>query len=431
METILRYLEKHALSSPQRIELPAPDAALKCCIVIPCLAELGNIDRVLSSLERGSNRLCEAEVLVVINNPTGADQVTLSNNLETLKELRHRPMESLSVHALDYASPGASLPPGQAGVGLARRLGMDLALQRLLESGNAAQGIVACLDADSPVEPGYVDSLLKSFAGDHPPLGAICSYEHPIPDDPALAQAIIAYELWMRYFELGLLLAKSPFSYPTIGSCLVASARGYALADGMPPRQAGEDHYFLQKLAKVSGPKPIGRIRTTVVRPEARISKRVPFGTGRAICRCLEEGPHCYLSAEPPVAFFDLRRFFSAFEEGFSNLEFLRSAASSHLLAFLETDRAWPILSSIRRNHTHPSRFALALHQWFDGLRIVRYAHACERSFGRTWIFDALAEVLEALGFSSWTSHLPRPEPPVPDLRLQREWLECLRANQR
>jgi hypothetical protein len=52
----------------------------------------------------------------------------------------------------------------------------------------------------------------------------------------------------------------------------------------MNKRAAGEDFYFLNKLAKVGR---IDYIRETCVHPSARVSTRVPFGTGKRIERFL------------------------------------------------------------------------------------------------------------------------------------------------
>ncbi len=418
--TIERYLDRHAIEIPEADSLPSPAGGLKLCVVIPCLAEREGIGGVIDSLVRGSSRLDEAEVIVVVNNPPGADPEVLADNLRTLDDLRGTGDIPVPVHALDRASSGKELPADRAGVGLARRTGMDLALRRLVSAGEVRRAAIACLDGDSPVSPGYADALLAVFDASDPPLGGVCTCAHPVPEDPGLAAAIVAYEIWMRYFELGLRLAGSPFSYPTIGSCLVASASGYALADGMPPRRAGEDFYFAQKLIKVSGGRSMERIRDAVVHPAARASSRVPFGTGRAVLRCLEDGLDCYRTVEPPDAFFDLRRWFAALEDGFARPDRLRRAAAPRLFDFLAGERAFEVIDSIRTNQPDAGHFALAVHHWFDGLRCVRYAHRCERELGRVWAFDAIVEVLAGLGIEV-------PRPPDPSLELAREWLQRLR----
>lgn len=426
-DAIKRYLQHHALAVPESAGLPEPFPRLKLVVVIPSLAERDNLGAVLRSLVPGSKRLAEAEVVVVVNSGEHPDPGVLENNQGTLADLRTGKSAPLRVLGLDRATPGKWFSRKTAGVGLARRVGLDLALVRLARAGQAHRAAIACLDADSPVAPGYIDSVLAFFDQDDPPLGALSAYAHPMPADPALAAASVAYELWLRYFETGLLLAGSLFAYPTIGSCIVASPLGYALADGMPPRQAGEDFHFLQRLIKVSAPRPLARMNTTRVFPTARVSDRVLFGTGQGMRRCLSEGLEFYQQVEPPEPFLEIRKFISDLPEGFSGLAAVREKTPPRLGAFLEAERAWPVLEKIRRNHSTVPRFLQAVQQWFDGLRIVRYVNQYVRENGRVWIFDALLKVFGELQQADRLADLPFPRPGQTDLELHRKWLERMR----
>jgi glycosyltransferase involved in cell wall biosynthesis len=395
---IHRYLSKQAMTIPEMESLDPPADGLRLCVVIPCLAERSGIAEVIDSLEKGSQRLSQVEVIVVVNNPADPGPAVLRDNLDTLDDLRCRaPGNRIALRLVDRASAGCWLPKKKAGVGLARRIGMDLALHRLVESGRADRSAIACLDGDSPVSLGYVDKLLEVFDSPDPPLGGVCRCHHPLPEEPGPAAAIVIYETWMRYFELGLRLSGSPFSFPTIGSCLVVSALGYALADGMAPRAAGEDFHFFQKIIKLCGTDRPYQIPTWV-HPSPRLSDRVPFGTGRAMLHCQREGVKRYLYVEPPETFLDLKIFFDALNPGFFQPEILREAASHRLKDFLDSERAWPILESIRQNQPDADHFGLAVHHWFDGLRCVRYSHHCLREIGSKWLYSALVGVLSELG---------------------------------
>ncbi len=424
---ITRYLQRHALAPRADEALPAPGPGLRLCVVIPALAEGERLPAVLDSLERAASEPEAVEVIAVVNNPADAPAAVVADNAASLAALRAR-SGPLRIIALDRSSPGRAFTPGRAGVGLARRAGMDLALARLAAAGNPERAAIACLDADSPVEPGYVDTLLGAFDRSAQPLGGVCECRHPIPDDPDRAGAILAYETWMRTFELGLRLAGSPFSYPTIGSCLVASATGYALADGMPTRQAGEDFYFAQKLIKLSAGRGLARLAGAVVEPAARLSDRVPFGTGRAMLRCADEGADAYRRMEPAEAFGDLRRWFAAFGPGFADAGALERAAGSRLEAFLRAEGAFAALARIRANQPDADRFAFAAHCWFDGLKCVRYTHAVEAELGRQWAFDALGAILEGLELTAPFADLRPPRPGDPELGLHRAWLDRLRT---
>jgi len=366
-----RYLKDHAEEYTETLP-PVPDD-LRLCIVIPALAERGNIGAVLDSLPEKDDRF---EVIVVVNHKEGASAEIVENNAGTVEDVSGRALIIERVFPADVA-----------GVGAARRAGMDLALRRLVAAGRPEKSAIACLDADSPVDPGYVEGILSVFGGDSPPAAGICACRHPIPDDADQAKAIVAYELWLRYMEQGFRFCGSPYAFQTIGSCTVVSPRAYALADGMPRRQAGEDFYFLQKIAKV-----FGRVvdLDVTVRPSARVSNRVPFGTGRAMIRCRDDGPDYYLYAEPPRAFKDLKKFF---EGAAADLAGMREAASPLLASFIDKHGGWAVLEDIRQNSADAEHFAFGVHTWFDSLQVVRYARRCKAEYGGVWILDALSEL--------------------------------------
>ena len=282
MQSIPDYLKRCSLLPYVGVALPAPEPELKLAVVIPSLAERKNLKPVLDSLAQGSRRLAEAEVLVVVNNAVHADPAVAEDNAGTLQDMLEVRIPGLKVFALDYASPGRALPDSKAGVGLARRVGLDAALARLWQAGNAKRSAIACLDADSPVAPGYLDALLEVFDSDDPPVAGICAYTHPEPEDRRLAESATYYELWLRYLEYGLRIARTPYAYQTVGSCLAVSALGYAQVSGMEPRQAGEDFHFLRKLIKLSGEKSLARILG------ARVFPRRGF---RSACRSAPGGP--------------------------------------------------------------------------------------------------------------------------------------------
>ena len=63
-----------------------------------------------------------------------------------------------------------------------------------------------------------------------------------------------------------------------MGSCIAIPARAYAAVRGFPRKNAAEDFYVLDKLAKVG---TISRLSGSPLLLEGRISDRVPFGTGQ------------------------------------------------------------------------------------------------------------------------------------------------------
>lgn len=392
---MLKVVEKYLRTLarlPERTNWLEPSPKLKLSIVIPSLAEFENLPEVLRSLQ-ASRKLDEAEVLVVVNHSDQATPEVRENDQRTLDLLKAWPQSGLRVLVLDHASTGRALPHAQAGVGLARRLGLDAALARLAQAGSVERSALAWLDADSPVAPGYIDALLAYFEVEPQPLAGICLYQHTQPTEPAARQAIQLYVKWLEYLEMGLTVAGSLFAFPAIGSCVVVSARGYTQVHGIEPRKAAEDFHFLRKLQKLNGPKPLGRIPGTMVYPSARISNRVPFGTGKAMSQFEQEGPGRFERVDPPEAFFELRAFFQAVPEGFHELARLKAAAAPLLSEFLEKEGAWEVFSRFQRTYPGPEQFHLAIQHWLDSLRIIRFLHRVGRIKGQVVLSTALADL--------------------------------------
>ncbi len=109
---------------------------------------------------------------------------------------------------------------------------------------------------------------------------AIYFFDHRFDEDPDVAEAARLYEISLRYYTLGLAWAGSPYAYEAMGSCIAVRPDAYAGVRGFPKKNAAEDFYFLNKVAKVGS---IERLAGAPVLLEGRISDRVPFGTGKAV----------------------------------------------------------------------------------------------------------------------------------------------------
>src|SRR5690606_7060656 len=109
--------------------------------------------------------------------------------------------------------------------------------------------------------------------GDSPAL-ALHSFHHPRTGE--YAQSMALYDWFLAYYVAGLRHAGSPYALFTLGSILRFSLDAYSKVRGFPKKEAGEDFYFVSKLAK------IGSVHQGASRIELapRPSPRVPFGTG-------------------------------------------------------------------------------------------------------------------------------------------------------
>lgn len=263
-------------------------------IVIPSLAEYDRIQTCIKSLENNNQKLLQRTlIIIVVNNSENASFDIIENNRKTF-ELLLNYNGILNINFVDAFSKGKSLTKKLAGVGFARKIGLDLALTKF-DYESSRKNILFCLDADCEVESNYLEVVTNKF-NNQSLNSAVIEYEHKINDEEPEARAIVCYETFLRYFRLGLIYAKSHYDYHAIGSTIICNVQAYIKAGGMNSKQAGEDFYFLEKLAKQN---KIDIIKETIVYPSPRKSWRVPFGTGQRINRYLKKVQDEYLVYNP------------------------------------------------------------------------------------------------------------------------------------
>jgi hypothetical protein len=371
---VFKYLASRAQSGPWHIG-GCDRADFAAAVVIPALAEEESLTATLDSLAANpADLLARTLVLVVINHRQDTDPRDRQINHADLRRLRREApgRRPLQLAWVDAASEGLELPAKTGGVGLARRIGFDLALARL-DLSLPAPFLVA-LDADTLVAPDYLPALYRHFAT-CAAGGAVLPFEHQAGSDAAEQRAIERYELFLRHYVLGLELAGSPYAFHTVGSALACRAEAYAGAGGMNRRPAGEDFYFLQQLAKTAG---VARLRGTLVRPSARPSGRTPFGTGRSVARLLA-GETDAVSFYHADCFRILGRWLRLVAGnptlGGEELTTLAAAIGEDLPDYLRTIGFAGAWERLRRNHGRPEPLLKAFHCWFDGLATLRLIH--------------------------------------------------------
>ena len=359
-----RYLKSRAVVSPWSL---AGDTRgnVEAAVVIPALAEAAGLSATLTSVaESDPQLLCRTLVIVVVNNRPDAGEGVRRDNQIVLDWLASRPLPVLRLAWINAAGAGLELPAGQ-GVGLARKIGFDMALQRLDWGRNP---FLISLDADTLVDPDYLAAVFRHFASPGT-AGAVIPFRHQQGADRLQEEAIRSYELYLRSYQFGLAQAGSLYAYHSIGSAFACRARGYIEAGGMNRRLAGEDFYFLQQLNKVGG---VSLLCGTVVHPAARSSARVPFGTGRIVeqhQRGVRSGYH-FVDCR---AFSLLRDWLTLIEEDSeATAETLlrRARQLSMVLAdFIEERRFAQTWDRLQKNHRSEQQRIRAFHHWFDALR--------------------------------------------------------------
>jgi hypothetical protein len=372
---------------------PDPHPGLKISVCIPVYNESG-LERCLDSLFQctcgeSSDDIAEAasssrgdfhaEVLILINAPSEAPAEVLEQNHSTLKTasswISKHSHPCLDFHVMLDHSFGRK----EAGVGTARKILMDEAVRRFNFLENSG-GIIACMDADALVQPNYLEALLKHFehGTDPAPEGCSLRFEHPlVPETPTTSEtfspevydAIARYELHMRYYLQAVRFTGYPYAFHTVGSAFALQAGVYCMEGGMNRRQAGEDFYFIQKVAQRG---QWSQCKSTCVIPSPRPSDRVPFGTGAMVRRLSREGE--------TMLSYDLRPF-AMLRELFQKVV-VTSEIPDVLRSFLEEQEYEKALEEIRRNSGSEAAFRKRYWRWFNMFRIMKFLHhARERGY--------------------------------------------------
>jgi len=407
LERARRFLGKRAGFLPNRLVSGDLDG-IRRVVVIPVLAEEESLFKTLDSLGRsGAQELAQTLVICVVNNRAephaGPEQVAANQRtLAHLDNLVHRRAAatqpridtiSLRLAYVDASSPGREIGP-KMGVGEGRRIGLDLGLSVLTEN-SEHRGLLICLDADTLVEADYLREVQKHF-DTRSSWAAVVGYAHTLPTEARGRAAIVRYELFLRYHELGLRSAHSPYGFPTIGSTMVARSDAYVAAGGMNRRQAGEDFYFLQELAKTGG---VSRVDSTAVHPSARSSDRVPFGTGATVGLHLsgaDDGSTVYHPESYKILGAWLSMVGNGLDRGASELLAGAESIAPQLREFLELNEFEEVWPRLQQNAAHHEGLESQFHRWFDAFKTLKLIHFLrDHQLSRFPIFDAIRELLD------------------------------------
>lgn len=412
------YLRRYSVGERWKIIANTTDN-VSLVVVIPAYAEKEMLFSTLASLGRNNPSALEsAFVLCVVNNKNNSPAEVVENNQQTIGYLdllvkRKSLSECQPDNALyplltevadagmklgyvDASSNGYEISRDNGGVGTARKIGMDSAL-RLLKEQSVSNGVIVSLDADTLVQNNYLDVLRNYFAPDI--KTAIVAYEHQVPVDDLHRAAILCYEIFLRYWVLGLRYAQSPWAFHSIGSTISVSAGAYLEVRGMNKKEAGEDFYFLNKLAKVGS---IDYIKETRVFPSSRPSYRVPFGTGKRIERFLTGKPDEEYRLYDPRIFSVLARWLALMQRCYfmEGEDILKKSGMIHgaLPSFLEENKFRVTWAKIRLVARDEKTLAKHFHDWFDGFKTLKLINYFTREcYPQIPMFVALERILSLL----------------------------------
>lgn len=354
-----KYLRKCRLLP---VEPREPDGSFRAVAVIPACDELEAIGDTLASLFPAEDEA----VLVVVNHPEDAPERIREASAELLRRFHSGSSYCRNLFWIDA-------PDLTGGVGEARKLGMD-AVIAAQEAELLEQTVIASLDADTVVEPDYFPAVREWFRRD-PALAALSiPFRHRAGATPEEEAAIRCYEAYLDRHVAGLRAAGSPYAFHTVGSAFAVRASDYVRAGGMRVRKGGEDFYFLQAAAKsgkvVSGDR-------VLVYPSPRPSARVPFGTGPSVRKLMEGVPPMETS---DAAFAALGGLLARTADGLEDAECFLDRQTPEARAFLCEEGFAALWPKVLTNTPERAEARLAaFHNWFDGLRTLRFLHRIDR----------------------------------------------------
>lgn len=392
------YLNKYGFCPPQ-IDI-APNKDVKLIVVIPCFNETDLISSLVA-VKNCDQPQCHVEVITVINAGKLYDDSVKKQNLKTLSEAQNWANQNNSEELTFHFILNNELPKKHAGVGLARKIGMDEAVARFDSLG--IDGTIVCFDADSNCDSNYLVEIEKHFNSHPKTPGCSIHYEHPIEGnefEQNIYDGIINYELFLRYYNQALLFCGFPFAFQTVGSSMAVRSSIYQKQGGMNKRKAGEDFYFIHKIIALGG---FTNLTTTKVIPSPRISDRVPFGTGKAIGDWIDSDADTYSTYDFRI-WSILKDFVDIIPELKDNplntLPFHTDPENKQFITFLNENEFDKGLNEIRKNSTDEKSFLKRFFVWFNAFRVLKVVHYLrDNQYPNRPVLNEAKKMVEILNF--------------------------------
>lgn len=379
-----RYQQRHIETDLPRLTCDQP--LWQYALVIPVYRESAQLITTLQELAANTEPFV---AILVINRPDSDGDQQANDALRSALSTMPAASQATPTARLHEIGGSSALLlhdtealrgplPADKGVGLARKIGCDLAWQWISDR-VVEHGWIFSSDADARLPTDYFQRVADCPSGS---VAATYPFLHVPGPDPVCNEATSLYELRLHHYVLGLEFASSPYAYHTLGSSLAIEAEAYAKVRGFPQRAGGEDFYLLNKLRKIG---PVERLRGQCIELASRQSHRVPFGTGPAVARIADE-------AEPPALFYHpqcflaLRALLREVDQGVTQtLKDLPDRLQSQGLqpelarqcASALDKLGWEVaVEHCQRQAGNHDGFLRHFHQWFDGFRTLKFIHA-------------------------------------------------------
>ncbi len=346
-----------------------PSDNLEIIVVIPAYKE-PDIIKALNSLFPSSLSPEYYEIWIILNHPEDATAEILNQTDQSFLDIEiwknNHPEKGHAVHTFRQI-----LPKKFAGVGLARKIGMDTAAKRFSKI-NKPEGVIMTYDADCYCSPDHIKKVANYFEDNKSILAASLHYEHPyqMQSDQNTRQQIVDYELHLRAYIAWKKYIGLPYAYHTIGSSMAVRAAAYTRKGGMNKRKAGEDFYFLHKFTHDGC---FGEINTTTVFPSCRVSDRVPFGTGRAMQEMKDQKRK--MLTYNPKSFLMMARLIDSLKTVYDKRSIERIDLDPILEEYLRSVNYVEEIDSCFQNSASFDSFKKRFFQWLDAFHMMKYLH--------------------------------------------------------
>ncbi|MGI6048766.1 MAG: hypothetical protein ACOYEG_12315 [Petrimonas sp.] len=366
---------------PEYLQVNYPlDLAADMVVVIPCYNEK-ELLLTLQNLCACATSKAKTLVAVIINSSVLTNEKVVLQNRKTYDEVIGFAAENNSDTLRFFPLIFENLPRKHAGVGLARKIGMDLAVEYFLNIQNP-EGIIISLDADCTVSPNFLTGIFAAYRQIDKLCCTVQNFHHRVENnDPQLENAIRQYEQYIRYFSQMLRFVEFPYYFHTIGSAFSVAADAYVRVGGMGRQQGGEDFYFLQKVFALRKTKLLNDV---FVYPMARYSDRIPFGTGPALQKIINE-PDGQMKTYSFESFLELKEFFNLRQSFFKqNAELIRQKIVQLHPAIIEFSEQTAVLSEIEDSNQNSATllaFEKRFFHHFNAFKIIKYLNFTHPKF--------------------------------------------------
>ncbi|MCF6287853.1 MAG: hypothetical protein L3J53_01275 [Proteobacteria bacterium] len=263
------------------------------------------------------------------------------------------------------------------GVGQARKIGADIAL-KLFTQGAIKNPWIFSTDADVLLPNDYFNQFTQELSAYS---AIILDFEH-VGEDKKLQQLQYLYDFKLRYYLAGVSFAGCGYNYIPLGSTLIVNMQCYAQVRGFPRRNAGEDFYILNKLAKV---KPIKYcLNNSIVQIKSRFSNRVPFGTGPALVQINKLNDYSEYLYYHPECFILLSKWYAFLLSMWANEKLnVQMPSNDDLQGLYRALNCSIVFNKSKKQITSQKRWQQFVTQWFDAFKVLKTVHYFDKKFSR------------------------------------------------